>query len=1451
MDRGGHRNHGGWNRNNRGRGGGPPWRNGNPFHQGFNKGGPNRNHRGNFRGSNQNRFNNSFDRNRDRSPSNSRAQNSESRDKDTRSLPSTQTLEPKKTSLLDSTPSKTIPAETTNSNSNSNFLGIGYGSDDDDDELDDGLKIDEGSTEEDAHSEKAAETVPAKDKTMAKSDETSKSKNIEETTTLEKEGASDKEPKAKNPSKSDEKEVKISPEKSKTSEKEKTEEEQQIGKPSSEASSTGESVNNSTEKMEKVPPPPPSKPGKKLDEADDGKKKKDSAAVTTETKEKKSEEKKKAQNPEASVEKKAENEKSSEEGAIEELSAKAASSGGKVPEKKKQDDNQQNKTQPKSENNGSGAKALEEKEPKKSAENELTKNDILKTSKSETLKDSKEPTPAQSDKEGEKSTPESSSEPKKKNLKEAAKDSDKSTAKADVKSSPKKEKTLTVIQKSPEKMTDKSEKTPEKPQKEAAKKSQEVTKSPIEKKETRRSSQSSEKTDSEKKPPPPPPKKTEKTLLSDEKISSKKSISLNNLLKEKEKELSNSEKSPSPKITPEKSTRTRPERTPPESKRKSSDLIKKEQTKIDRFMTSKQDQGTKVNDISEKLKKQKEVEAETGKSSSAEGRRSERSSRRSTGSRRDSSSRSPERKIEKDNERRKKDDKPKVLSEDIFDREVEKSLGEKKSLRAFSRPDPQKRSSSSMEPDDEKQPEAKKSRTELSPSQDGLMSPTRTKVTSLQERRSSVTKKESPSPTELNATALDLHPSADGSNDFYCWSCHLEGKVVCCDVCPRVYHEKCLPKVQKKIQASERFFCPECTRIEEAENLETRVESMKNVSLHNLSIMLRNCLSKIRPPGIEIFMQPVDTQANPNYLDYIFHPMDMSQIEANIKEKKYGSTDAFLADLKWIKHNCIIFNGAKNDFSTTANKIIRIAETECQEIENCPSCYLGPLTKPVDWFVQVCDKVHPIVWGKLSGYPVWPAKVMCCQSKGSGDSKTSRHHVDIRFFGQHDKAWLSVTHVTMHTSEDPYTRPGCPKANKQKKEFEEAIRELKQYIANLERKYGKLKRFPPKTPFDPEKHFDVKNLFEAVPGNVLAKIPPLRKEPRANDKIKTLIKGVSTIINPKSDKQKSADSDDSANGAFDFPSDDDSDDGNKLIISDEASKEDVKKRKPKSEPARAPKRLRSDSPAETTAQQQKSKLRTESPISEKSAPPPPPPEGKNAYHRQEKERKEAIKRGRERPPPRSTPEPKVLEPPNNTPKNGKEKSKGAAKENSRLGSASILSEIQGLKALSSTIPRDLSPSLNTLPVSGLPPNVSMGQYQDRIMGHFEHIIKQMYGEMLSSLEGGGQAEALRLEVDRLKWQHEMELADMRHNNELTIAEIRQSMENEKNLEIERLEAKLRKEQEEAILATKSKQWCAQCGKEAVFYCCWNTAYCDYPCQQGHWPVHMEHCTQSQGGQPPK
>ena len=38
--------------------------------------------------------------------------------------------------------------------------------------------------------------------------------------------------------------------------------------------------------------------------------------------------------------------------------------------------------------------------------------------------------------------------------------------------------------------------------------------------------------------------------------------------------------------------------------------------------------------------------------------------------------------------------------------------------------------------------------------------------------------------------------------------------------------------------------------------------------------------------------------------------------------------------------------------------------------------------------------------------------------------------------------------------------------------------------------------------------------------------------------------------------------------------------------------------------------------------------------------------------------------------------------------------------------------------------------------------------------------------------------------------------------------------------------------------TKKRQWCYMCEAEAIYHCCWNTAYCSVECQQTHW--HQEH-----------
>ena len=120
-------------------------------------------------------------------------------------------------------------------------------------------------------------------------------------------------------------------------------------------------------------------------------------------------------------------------------------------------------------------------------------------------------------------------------------------------------------------------------------------------------------------------------------------------------------------------------------------------------------------------------------------------------------------------------------------------------------------------------------------------------------------------------------------------------------------------------------------------------------------------------------------------------------------------------------------------------------------------------------------------------------------------------------------------------------------------------------------------------------------------------------------------------------------------------------------------------------------------------------------------------------------------------------------------------------------------------------------------------------------------------ELLRELSAQGSPEAtikgLQLEMEKMQWRHQQELAEVKHNADLVLMEMRQSMEVEKQRGLMDTRKQAEIDKQRAIVDTKKKQWCAMCGKEAIFYCCWNTSYCDYPCQQAHWPSHMSSCAQ--------
>jgi len=121
-------------------------------------------------------------------------------------------------------------------------------------------------------------------------------------------------------------------------------------------------------------------------------------------------------------------------------------------------------------------------------------------------------------------------------------------------------------------------------------------------------------------------------------------------------------------------------------------------------------------------------------------------------------------------------------------------------------------------------------------------------------------------------------------------------------------------------------------------------------------------------------------------------------------------------------------------------------------------------------------------------------------------------------------------------------------------------------------------------------------------------------------------------------------------------------------------------------------------------------------------------------------------------------------------------------------------------------------------------------------------------DLLRELSSQGSPEAtikgLQLELEKMQWRHNQEVAEMKQNVDMMLKEMKGNIEKENQRTIEQFKKQAEIEKQKAIAETKKKQWCANCTKEAIFYCCWNTSYCDYPCQQAHWPSHMSTCSQA-------
>uniref|UniRef100_A0A8C0E1F4 Zinc finger MYND-type containing 8 n=1 Tax=Balaenoptera musculus TaxID=9771 RepID=A0A8C0E1F4_BALMU len=897
----------------------------------------------------------------------------------------------------------------------------------------------------------------------------------------------------------------------------------------------------------------------------------------------------------------------------------------------------------------------------------------------------------------------------------------------------------------------------------------------------------------------------------------------------------------------------------------------------------------------------------------------------------------------------------------------------------------------------------------------------------------------------------------DGRNDFYCWVCHREGQVLCCELCPRVYHAKCL-RLTSEPEGD--WFCPEC---------ET-----------------------------DAFQKPVPLEQHPDYAEYIFHPMDLCTLEKNAKKKMYGCTEAFLADAKWILHNCIIYNGGNHKLTQIAKVVIKICEHEMNEIEVCPECYLAACQKRDNWFCEPCSNPHPLVWAKLKGFPFWPAKAL----------RDKDGQVDARFFGQHDRAWVPINNCYLMSKEIPFS------VKKTKSIFNSAMQEMEVYVENIRRKFGVFNYSPFRTPYTPNSQYQML-LDPSNPGAGAAKIDKQEKvklnfDMTASPKIlmsKPMLSGgtgrrislsdmprspmstnssvhtgsdveqdaekkatsshfsaseesidfldkstaspastktgqagslsgspkpfspqVSTPITTKTDKtsttgsilnlnldrskaemdlkelsesvqQQSApvplispkrqirsrfqlnldktiesckaqlgineisedvytavehsdseDSEKSDSSGSDSISDEEQ--RSKNEPEDAEDKEDARmdkepsavKKKPKlANPMETKEELKvSTSPASGIADpglvKEKTSPQPEKDFSDKAKPSPHPTKDKlkgkdetdsptvhlgldsdseselvidlgedhsgREGRKNKKEPKEPSPKQEVvgKAPPSTTagsqspPETPVLTRSSaQTPTAGVTATTSTTSTVTAPAAAATGSPVKKQRPLlpketapavqrvvwnSSTVQQKeitQSPSTSTitlvtstqssplvtssgststlassvsadLPIATASADVAadIAKYTSKMMDAIKGTMTEIYNDLSKNTTGSTIAEIrrLRIEIEKLQWLHQQELSEMKHNLELTMAEMRQSLEQERDRLIAEVKKQLELEKQQAVDETKKKQWCANCKKEAIFYCCWNTSYCDYPCQQAHWPEHMKSCTQS-------
>ncbi|XP_058169256.1 MYND-type zinc finger-containing chromatin reader Zmynd8 [Anopheles ziemanni] len=294
--------------------------------------------------------------------------------------------------------------------------------------------------------------------------------------------------------------------------------------------------------------------------------------------------------------------------------------------------------------------------------------------------------------------------------------------------------------------------------------------------------------------------------------------------------------------------------------------------------------------------------------------------------------------------------------------------------------------------------------------------------------------------------------------DRFCFRCkQSKGEsLVGCNSCIRSFHQGCT----RPMYNDDNWTCQEC----KSSSLAHETNPFPTEGYVNLHDCLQYVLEMLlcNHEANRLF-NPLDKAAIKSY-ERVTHHMDLVEISNKLKAKQYSTTEEFLADLNWIVHNITICSDNSKTLSV-AKVLYKVGRLQIVNMETCRECYMNVHRKQATWFKEACKNPHLLVWAKLKGFPHWPGKLM---------SVNANNQADIRFFGEHDRAWVSVKDCYLFSKESPN-----PQKSAKKQQLSESLFEAGEHIENLIKRFGSFNYAPYRTPLDPTRIDD--HLKEMVP----------------------------------------------------------------------------------------------------------------------------------------------------------------------------------------------------------------------------------------------------------------------------------------------------------------------------------------------------------------------------------